>query len=55
MYRGSTPSPITTTPFIPNYMTKKVDLSIKFQTLINLPERNVVEVTNEYQIKLFKS
>ena len=53
MYRGSTPSPITTTPFIPKDMTKKVDLSNKFQKLINLPERNVVEVTNEYQIKTF--
>ena len=49
----NTPSLITTTPFIPNDMTKKVDLSNNFHKLINLPERNVVKVTNEYQIKTF--
>ena len=45
MYRGGTPSPITTTPFIPQDMPKKVDLSNNIQKFINLLERNVVEVT----------
>ncbi|KAK9061940.1 hypothetical protein SSX86_019124 [Deinandra increscens subsp. villosa] len=48
MYRGSTPSPLTNTPFIPKLMDKFVDSNDKFQTLINLPDSNVIEVMLEF-------
>lgn len=48
MYRGSTPSPLATTPFIPKVIAKKVDSVNAFQKLINLPETNIIEVVLEF-------
>lgn len=53
MYRGSTPSPVTTIPFIPKLMGKEVYSIDKFQKLINLPESNVIEVILGYHMNIF--
>ncbi|KAG2696055.1 hypothetical protein I3760_07G041000 [Carya illinoinensis] len=47
MYRGSTPSPVTTTPCLSYMIGKEVDASNEFQKIIQLPQRKVVEVLLE--------
>ncbi|KAK3012596.1 hypothetical protein RJ639_009596, partial [Escallonia herrerae] len=48
MYRGSAPSPLTTTPNVSNFVTKKVLSPQGYQKLIHLPDVNVVEVLLEF-------
>lgn len=48
MHRGSAPSPLTTTPYSPNMMTKKVVAPYDCQKIIQLPEVKVVEVVSRY-------
>ncbi|KAJ0469170.1 putative Glycine-rich domain-containing protein [Helianthus annuus] len=48
MYRGSTPSPLTVTPFIPKLIGKEVTAHNKFRKLIDLPESHVIEVVLEF-------
>ena len=47
MYRGSAPSPITTTPCSSNILTKQVVASNEYQNAILLPEVNEVEVISK--------
>ena len=44
MYRGSSPSPLTVSPCMPNILSKEVDATNKFPKIIKLPEMKVVEV-----------
>lgn len=44
MYRGSSPSPLTTTPWLSDTIGKEVDPSNEFQNIIQLPQLKVVEV-----------
>ncbi|KAG7968170.1 hypothetical protein I3843_08G139400 [Carya illinoinensis] len=49
MYRGSAPSPLTTTPvFLSDMIGKEVVASNEFQKLIQLPQLKVVEVLLEF-------
>ncbi|XP_038997497.1 glycine-rich domain-containing protein 2-like isoform X4 [Hibiscus syriacus] len=44
MYRGNSPSPITTIPCVPDILPKEVDAANEFLKIIKLPEMRVVEV-----------
>ena len=53
MYRGTAPSPLTTTPYSPNMMTKKIVAPYDCQKIIQLPEVKVVEVVSIYLLMSF--
>ena len=44
MYKGSTPTPVTNTPFSSKVLGKKIITSNEYQSLIQLPEAKSVEV-----------
>ncbi|XP_021275382.1 glycine-rich domain-containing protein 1-like [Herrania umbratica] len=48
MYRGSSPSPLTAIPCIPDTLSKEVDATNACQKIIKLPEMKVVEVLLEF-------
>ncbi|XWS29628.1 hypothetical protein CRYUN_Cryun24cG0045700 [Craigia yunnanensis] len=48
MYRGSSPSPLTGIPCMPNILTKEVFATNEFPKIIKLPEMRVVEVLLEF-------
>ncbi|KAJ0040713.1 hypothetical protein Pint_27772 [Pistacia integerrima] len=48
MYRGITPSPLTTVPFSSNHVRKEVIPSKEYQKIIDLPELKVVEVVSDH-------
>ncbi|EXC03907.1 hypothetical protein L484_016112 [Morus notabilis] len=48
MYRGSTPTPITNTPFSSNMIKKEIAASNEYQKMIELPEAKSVEVVLEF-------
>lgn len=48
MYRGSAPSPLTTTPCLSDTIGKEVDKSSEFQNTIQLPQLKVVEVVSNH-------
>ncbi|XVF61462.1 hypothetical protein PTKIN_Ptkin08bG0131200 [Pterospermum kingtungense] len=47
MYRGSSPSPLTAIPYIPEILTKEVDATNESAKIVKLPELRVVEVLLE--------
>ncbi|XP_030974427.1 glycine-rich domain-containing protein 1 [Quercus lobata] len=48
MYRGTAPSPVTTTPFLSDMTGKEVVASKEFQKIIQFPQLKVVEVLLEF-------
>ncbi|EOX91856.1 Uncharacterized protein TCM_000919 [Theobroma cacao] len=48
MYRGSSPSPLTAIPCMPDTLSKEVDATNACQKIIKLPEMKVVEVLLEF-------
>ncbi|KAK4585024.1 hypothetical protein RGQ29_022620 [Quercus rubra] len=48
MYRGTAPSPVTTTPFSSDMTDKEVVASKEFQKIIQFPQLKVVEVLLEF-------
>ena len=47
MYRGTAPSPVTTTPFLSDMTGKEVVASKEFQKIIQFPQLKVVEVISD--------
>ena len=48
MYRGTAPSPVTTTPFLSDMTGKEVVASKEFQKIIQFPQLKVVEVISDH-------
>ncbi|KAF4353413.1 hypothetical protein F8388_005015 [Cannabis sativa] len=48
MYRGSTPTPVTNTPFPPNMINKEKVKTNEYKKIIQLPKVNFVEVVLEF-------
>ncbi|KAL0731590.1 hypothetical protein Bca4012_027684 [Brassica carinata] len=47
MYRGSTPAPVTTSPYVSDLLAKEPNAKEEFQSLIQVPDVEVVEVLLE--------
>ncbi|OMP01665.1 hypothetical protein COLO4_11678 [Corchorus olitorius] len=48
MYKGSSPSPLTAVPCIPDILSKEVDVTNEYQKIIKLSEMKVVEAVLEF-------